>query len=275
MKPRLLPNIFILFFSASPSFAQNYTFQDVVCAYQHGNYKQALVVGRVLATKNPCYPELYYYMANANARLGNIRDAIEEYSSCNKSTEDPVLKSYCQQALQPLIASTNVEGEPSTPQNCQNSRAFTQDRMDQVQKIRQSARNAIRAVPRYIDDNNGREPNPEYQSRVQGIRDQESTELHNVSISGSDNYMPEQLTNNCNSPDNLYPNSSLAGLQYMSSSPQSAAAMPQQPIPTSIYNRTTDIMRYSSAFDHSPLPPPPFPSSAKLGAEKDLHQKIN
>ena len=128
-----------------PALAQTYKLQDLIAAYSQGNYQHVISIGVMLTQQNPNDPRPHYYLANAYVRLGQTKEAIEEYSFCDKITQDPQLKSYCNQALNELISNTQSNqsvlhaAQPAqaarTNQILQLSQRNNQDLQDQMKSI--------------------------------------------------------------------------------------------------------------------------------------------
>ncbi len=298
--------------SENPSFAQALTLQDEISAYNKGDYRQTIYIGQQLTSKNLYDANSHYYMAIAYTRLGQVKEAVEEYSFCDKITDNPQLKAYCDQGLHLLLSNQSNSANNSylniayamkntqTVQTNQNRQA-RQAMQEQIRDIRESARAAERSIPRFTyNDNNQRINNPDYRIDIENIRAEERERV--TSIREDVNTSPDQLIQSYdqgpNGPNPVIPQSMLA--QYPYSEPTfsyipklSLTTKQYNPSPSLLspyiassnipgqyssipnYNQPHPLQEYSYLFDHSPLPPPPFPSSAIKEAEKSLHEKIH
>jgi len=251
------------------------TLQDEMSAYNKNDYPQAIAIGHQLAKENPSEPDCHYYLANAYSRVGQIEEAMKEYSICLNLTDNPQLRNYCDQALV-FFTSNRSANHPSASAaaNVRHARHHNSEityiptnniqPTDDIQstgkaklaEIKDSSKQAIESIPKfYYNSSSGRlEQNPEYQSSVEEIRRKQQSDTQTVRL---------MMQNGKQKPNSLSPNNSPKTAQY-NTIPGYMKPMP--------YRKPSYI---DSLFNASPLPPPPFPTSAKKGAEKALNQQIN
>ncbi len=202
------------------------TLQDEISAYNKSNYSQAIAISHQLAKENPSEADCHYYAANSYSRLGQLEEAIREYAVCLNLTDDPQLKTYCNQALSFL-----TKNQPTTHSIISASVASAAPRVRHSRRYG-SEISYTTSGPKFYYDNLNR-------PRANTLPP-----------------MPVQLNNlSANLPPTASQFNTIPG--YMKPAP---------------YRKPTYI---DSLFNASPLPPPPFPTSAKAGAEKALNKKIN
>ncbi len=263
------------------------TLKDEVLAYNKGDYNQSIAIGHQLAKENPSDPQCHYYLANSYSRSGEIQEAMREYSACLNLTDDPLLRSYCDQALM-FLSKIGYAKRPAAS----NPRFLPRDQAEvsymqqpdnplsagkaKIAEIKDAARKAIDSLP--ISEYNQQgvkkdghpiiRKNPEYRSAVKQITQQEQTDTATMRL---------LMQNGKESVNSISPNNSRQTLQYhvlpgyAASATAQYNAIPGYMKPTP-YQKTSSV---DSLFNASPLPPPPFPTSAKQGAEEALHKKIN
>jgi tetratricopeptide (TPR) repeat protein len=238
------------------------TLNDEITAYHQGNYSKVIEIGKQLDSEEFHTPSFRYYLANAYSKIGQIENAIKEYSICQHLTNDPELKQYCEQALSFLLNSKSVVQIPTSNKqtisqipiiNVANNRE--NESQDLIHSIQKNAQAAIDSIPRYCyDEFNHGFRNPDFNDTVTKIRTQEKIDIETIRVS--------MLLDNLN-PKIEIPNSQLLTPQY-----NNLPGYQKKPA----YDKNAYI---DQLFNSTPFPPPPFPASALKGAQKALGKKIN
>lgn len=296
----------------SAAFALGPKIEDEIAAYNQHNYAETIAIAKQLTGKNMFNATAHYYMACAYACMGQAQEALEEYSFCDKITNDPYIKNYCDRAIQLLMKEQSPNGHPTNVQVSQSSSSNFQSRQEMEDKIRQiheDARRDIEDIPRFTPSpvNNRRIRNPEYQDLVQSIRQREMADIERVRHEYlSDSYEMPSYCNQAranygqaNEPNNYpsnYPYNSANNYAHRNPQNIPGAANEAYSLPPNYaqrvnypnnnyvppnyqsipgYQPTKTAASDPALFNVHPLPPPPFPKSALKGAEKALEEKLN
>jgi hypothetical protein len=101
------------------SAAESVTLAQLIQKYKAGDYTSAAKIGEIVVKHNAEDGVTHYYYASALVKLNRKEEAIEEFRKAYNRTEQPTLKSYCEEAIsalsQPHSESHNAPAAATAP----------------------------------------------------------------------------------------------------------------------------------------------------------------
>lgn len=91
------------FVYGSSAASDDSTKKKLIAEYNHGDFKQAEVTGRLALVQQPTDMEIRYYLANTFSKLGKIDEAIFEYRQCINGNSSAQVKEFSRIGLEKIL----------------------------------------------------------------------------------------------------------------------------------------------------------------------------